>query len=372
MDVLDIFYNYIVKEASQGKIKCFFTYSIFFETYFKETKDRISSSIEFEDKLIPTLTIHNKKEFDELLCKYVDLCLDFYGTNNYKEEILNCENYNVDRTSPEKLIMTTLWANATFDDFLEPEEYLRKRISFLENSEEVSFNTNYSELLKGSINFNVEKDKLVFETPNKIKIKLVSEDNLEYEFPEVKFGIYNDKVYFYAIQNNHKEENSYSKKVNRLLFKIGEGFDTNKDNYEIYEEGNLKDVSASFIVALNIAISYFHSLGYKDIVVPNMLPARWNSKISVLERKYDLGKISYKEKINLEEKIIDIQKNLTEKFIRTFLILAHHYDGMNIESLPLELDSNLHISLDDELVSNNELLNETSELIKNNKINRHI
>ena len=370
MDILDIFYNYVVKEASKGSINCFFNYSIFFETYFMESGERISSSK--EEKLIPILTIHNKKEFDKLLCKYVDLCMLFYGTSNFCEEVLNNENYEIDRTSPEKLIILTLWANATYDDFLNPEEYLRKRISFLENSEEISFDTEYSNLLKGRISFKIEKDKLVFETPYKICIKLINSDNLEYIFPEVKFGIYNNQVYFYAIQDISKDNNSYSKKINRLLYKIGEGFNEKEDNFELYEEGNLKDVTSSFVVALNMAISYFHSLGYTNIVVPNMLPIRWNSKITVSERKYNLNKIDEKEYESQKEKIIDIQKNLTEKFIRTFLRLQYHYEGMNVESLPMELDSCLHISLEDTLNSNNELLNETRSLIKESIVSRHI
>ena len=121
-----------------------------------------------------------------------------------------------------------------------------------------------------------------------------------------------------------------------------------------------------------MAISYFRSLGYRHIVVPNMLPVRWNSKMGVLERKYDLGKISDNEKIKEEDKILDIQKNLTQTFIRTFLRLTHHYEGMNVTSLPMELDSDLHISLSDNLEANNTLLEETSSLIKNEQVSRHI
>ena len=367
MDILDIFYNYIVKEANEGVIKCFFSYSIFFKTNLVKEKNNYEDS----EYLIPTLTIHNKELFDKLLIEYVDICLDFYGTKNFREEVLNNENYQNDRTSPEKLIMTFLWANATYDDFLNPEEYLRKRIDFIKNSEEMTFQTEKSDLLNGKIKLKIKKDNISFETPYKMCISIVNDSNEEYTFPDIKFGLSYDTVYFYAIQNSNKNtDNSYSKKINRLLFKIGEGFDKNRDNYELYGEGNLKDVTSSFVVAINIAINYFHNLGYRHIEVASFLPVRWNSKNGVINRKFAIGKISEEEKNEQHKKVESIQKNLTEKFIRTFLRLSYHYEGININALPYDLDSSLHIDLDDNLNTNNNLLQETGNII--NDKSRHI
>lgn len=361
MDLLDIFYNYIVKEASIGKVKCCLTFSILFNTIFLEdNKDVINNESEH---LIPTLTIHNKKLFDELLCKYVDLCSYFYSTSNFEKEILDCVDYDKDRTCPEKYIMTLLWVNATYDDFLHPEEYLQRRINFLENSKEETFETDYIEDLNGKINFAIKKDVILFETPFKIELSLVNNDGEQYTFPEIKFGIDNDTVYFYVIQNfttTNNNNNNYAKKINRLLFKIGEGFDATKDNYELFSEGNLKDVTASFVVAINMAITYFHSLGYRNIKVASILPVRWNSKNLIIERKQIMGRYSLDEKSNKEERLEEIQKNLTEKFIRTFLRLAYHYEGINIESLPMELDSYLHLNLEDNIYTSNKLLQDTT------------
>ena len=43
MNILDIFYNHIVEEASNGRVDCFVYYNILFETYIEETDTRITS-----------------------------------------------------------------------------------------------------------------------------------------------------------------------------------------------------------------------------------------------------------------------------------------------------------------------------------------
>ena len=235
----------------------------------------------------------------------------------------------------------------------------------------MTFQTEKSDLLNGKIKLKIKKDNISFETPYKMCISIVNDSNEEYTFPDIKFGLSYDTVYFYAIQNSNKNtDNSYSKKINRLLFKIGEGFDKNRDNYELYGEGNLKDVTSSFVVAINIAINYFHNLGYRHIEVASFLPVRWNSKNGVINRKFAIGKISEEEKNEQHKKVESIQKNLTEKFIRTFLRLSYHYEGININALPYDLDSSLHIDLDDNLNTNNNLLQETGNII--NDKSRHI
>jgi len=363
MDILDIFYNHIILEALHGEVDCYIYYNILFETYFKETNQRLISNDKYKDLLVPTLTINNKKIFDELLIKYVNLCLKFYDDSNFDEEISKCTDKGI---SKEKLIMTLLWSNATFEDFKNPEQFLQKRIAFLENeTTELSQKCGYSEILDGNIILEICKDKIYNETPYKIVIKLNNGEE-EYKFPEVKFGIFNDTIYFYAIQNSHNESNNYTKRINRTLFKIGEGFDIQKDNYDIFEEGNLKDVSASFVVALNIALSYFHSIGIDKINVNSIIISRWNAKKIALEKKINKGKVTDEEKEEVLTKQDLIQKNLTEKFLRTFLRLAYHYQSIHITSYPTDIDSNLHLNIDGELSTDNKLLDEMSKLVQNN------
>ena len=66
-------------------------------------------------------------------------------------------------------------------------------------------------------------------------------------------------------------------------------------------------------------------------------------------------------KKDLEDKRISIQKNLTEKLIRNFMRLKHHFNGINILSYPMELDEYLTISIENMNCHNNKLINNILE-----------
>lgn len=76
----------------------------------------------------------------------------------------------------------------------------------------------------------------------------------------------------------------------------------------------------------------------------------------------------YNKKIEEQEYI---QHNLTEKLIRTFLRLKVHYEDIEVLSYPFEMDSNLHINVNNLNGCNNELLQSVNGVINNNK-NRNL
>lgn len=362
--ILDIFYNHIIKEAKNGCIPCLINYGMLFETYIEEDNLLYECDNKYKDLLIPKLVIKNKSEFNELLYEYVNLSLEFYDDNNYYPEVRDNIDYEIDKTSKEKQIMILLWSNATYSDFHDPINYLKKRISFLNNNLEYKNNI-YSEYFNGTMEHSITKDKMMNETPYKMNFKLNNNGEL-FNFPSIKFGIYNDVVYIYAIQNDEISNNNYSKKVNRLLYKVGENFSSDLDNYDIYEEGNLKDISASFLVSLNMALSYFKKLGFTKFEVPTILITRWNAKKIALQNKIDKNKVSSDEIEDILVKQDKTQKNLTEKFIRTFLRLNHHVPSINLTNMPFEEDEDMKFVIEEDYISNNSILNETSSLISNN------
>lgn len=358
---LDIFYNNIIKEALNGRIDSYFMYNVIFNTNI-ENKQIYNVNSNYGDIIIPTLTINNKKQFDDLLIEYVNVCLNYYDDSFFEEEILNDKLYDDNKTCKEKTILALLFANATIDDFKEPCDFLRRRISFIENTRLDSINIGYSELLNTDLVISIKKDIINNETPSKFVLKTT--DN--YTFPEIKFGIYNNIAYIYAIQNIQQESN---KSINRKLYKIGEGFDDKADNYSLYGIGNLKDITPSFLLAANVFIAYLHSINIDNIVVSSILLERWNSKKITNYIKYKNNKIdenTYNELNNIQ---VNIQSNLTEKLLRTFLRLKYHYSGIDITAYPFDIDSNLHLSVTSLDNCNNNLLLETSRLINNNRIN---
>jgi len=363
MNILDIFYKNIIMEALNGRIDCLAYYNIVFSTDIVDEGKKYSCNIDSDDLLIPTLIIKNKGEFDKLLIEYVNLAMQFYDDNNFDEEILDYRLYDEDkRICKEKVILSMLFANATVEDFNDPISFLKRRINFIYNDLSGSYDFGYVNLFKGNLFLNIDKDIINNETPYQMVFKVISTDGDEFIFPKIKFGISDGTVYFYAIQNKINEDNSFCKKINRVLYKVGEGYN-NTDKYG--EDENLKDITASFLVSLNMAISFLFNNGYNKIIVPSILIERWNAKkIANLLRikNKNLDDKTANDMINKQDYL---QQNLTNKFIRTFLRLGCHYNNINILSFPYELDSCLHIEINnDEMRCNNNLLYTTNKLIE--------
>ena len=203
-------------------------------------------------------------------------------------------------------------------------------------------------------------------TPYSFVVNLVKSDTggKVYEFPRIYFGVYDNEGYVYAIQNDkHRLVNAnYTKKIDRLMYKVDEGLDVKNDIYENYGIGNLKDVTPSFIVVANMMMGLFRDNNINQIYIPSILISRWNAKMILLENKINKG-IDDNIIKELENKIIYIQSNLSEKFLRVFRRLGYHHSTMMISSYPYELSSNLALSiLEGEDICNNRLLDETYKL----------
>ena len=364
--MISIFYNEIIKEASTGSVDADITYNILFNTIIPEENIDIKSNIKIDNVLIPTLYIKNKKLFDELLSTYLELALNFYNDNNYYRDITENTFYYY----KVKTILSILWSNATYEDFNDPINFLRRRISFFKNN--LNEYDSWSELgyslnLNSNIKVKNTKSNLRNETPYKLEIILES-DGSKYELPNIYYGIDNNNLYIYAIQNKknvNTENNSFQKFIKRKLYAINEGLDVKSDTFENYDIGNLKDVTPSFLLAINIAIGIFANKNIDKVIIPSILFIRWNDKELMFDKKSRV--INEFDKAIEQEKHEYIQRNLTEKLIRTFLRLSYHSDDIEIENYPFEVDSSLKLNLGNIKSFNNELLSETF-YISNNQI----
>lgn len=379
--ILDIFYNNIIKEASSGRVNCYFYYNVVFKTMILEDNIYIDSRCDNDDLIIPTLIIKNRKEFDRLLVDYVKRAIKFYDDSNYEEEVRRSVFDDLeDGICREKVIMTLLWANATLSDFNDPISFFKKRINFLDDEIMVYYSdrrvVGYSNVLGANIGVCAIKNRIGNETPYSFRIFLKDNfDNYLYEFPKVYVGTSNDCAYLYAIQNDKNKivNETYRKKIDRKLYKINENFDVKGDTCEKYGFGNLKDVTPSFLVAANIIMGILSSNGINRINVSSILIERWNAK----NIAFDYRRKKLKEKNNNDDKIssilqedvlkyLNIQSNLTEKFIRIFRRLDYHHSGINIINYPYEVMDDMVIHIDDYDECNNRLLSETYSLRLNN------
>lgn len=366
MNDINVFYDEIINEASTGRVDCFFMMNLLFSTYIREENKTIEAKKNDDGRyLIPRLVIKNKDNFNKLLTEYLALARKKYDLSIYQDELTFADVENYEQVI-NKIILTTLWANATYDDFSESEEFLRKQIAFLKDETFSEYEEptiiGYSETLGGYVEVENVQETILNETPYSLKISVIEpETNERYTFPLVRYGIEDNKCYIYAVQKNKRydEENKFKKKVNRRLFQIGENFDTKHDTYENYGEGNLKDVSASFVVASNIALGLLASKGITDVVVPSILIERWNAKETGIIVKSKREENSQEYIDSNKEEHNKIQNNLTEKLLRTFLRIVSHNKTFNVTAYPFDIDSSLHIKSSEELDCNNTLLNET-------------
>lgn len=342
-EILNIFYNYIVKEATSGSIDCFMKYNTCFSTIIKEYDIEYRAKIENTELCIPTLEINNVEEFNFLLLMYVQVACKFYLDTDFCEEVLDKSDYHEGKICKEKAVMTLLFSNATYEDFTNPIHFLSKRIIyFLEKpffTEKMELG--YSQLLHGNINVVIEKDKVVNETPYFMQI-ILKQDEEEYKFPKINFGIAHDGIDVYSICNKNHGINTYSKKINRRLYRVNDGFDATIDNEELFGAGNLKDVTPSFVVATDIFLSILKRLGYEKVNVVSILPIRWNAKYLANVKKSHGNKEIFQE---YEKEQLHIQMNLTEKLLRTFNRVVFMREDIKVTYYPLEQGSTLGLKI---------------------------
>lgn len=203
-----------------GRINCLSYYNVAFSTEIIDENKRYSCKIDADGVLIPTLMIKNKSEFDKLLVEYVNLALKFYDESNFDMEILNNQLYNNEfGICKEKVILTLLFANAMIEDFNNPIDFLKRRIDFIYNDLSGSYDFGYMDMFKGDLSLYIDKDIINNETPYQMIIKIKSTNGEEFIFPKIKFGISDDTVYIYAIQNKMNDEKVFVRKLIEFFIK---------------------------------------------------------------------------------------------------------------------------------------------------------
>ena len=363
--ILDKFYNDILFQISKGRVELDMMYNVLFETKINgKTLYKIDDKIKNDNSFfIPTLFINDKSSFDEALLKYYYKASDFYNNIDNNEQIL-----------------TMLFNNATEEDFKNPINYINRYIDFLDNNIDLPEPT-YISMLDSNIVIELKKEPIYQETPYALYIKSVK-DSMYYNFPVVRFGISNNKAYIYAVQqikdNNISEENlKYQKKIHRLLFKVNEGFIKEDEIDNINNPENITGISPSALVSLTIMLSIFENMNIEEVIIPTMLPVRYNAKeisykvrINLLEKKgldvENLNNIMH----DLEQNHENIQRNLSDKFLRYFRRLEYCFSNIDISLLPYELDNNAHLKLKKYENCNNKLLDEIYKSTKNKTRNK--
>lgn len=383
--ILDIFYNKIVPEAAKGEIDCYFMFTVAFNLVIDNAEVRKSEKGLKEGIIIPTLKITNKELFDSLLVEYVRTAIEFYSSLDipFLDDIERTYKENTAKIKEEYLvkylIVATLLANASLNDFQNPILFLKSRIAMFNNKiipTEKIVDLGYINSIGARIYVLEEKSSIKAETPYCIRSYLEFDDGYKLYLPEIYAGNTNDKYQLYGIQK------------------------TSKSN-ELEERPYLKQIRKGFIAKINgapehyfIAVMLFISLcSDKEIEVIPFLVERWNAKRAAMFNKRDLNQYlsllasenredSREEYItdklveyfaNIEENHDKLQSSITDNLIRYFTKLGDITRGIKYTSIPFEADTNLKLTISESIESRSIAFNDLFQLVKDYKeIERHL
>ena len=178
----DIFYE-IVDEAKDGYVTIDGEkWPISFNTFIY--KDGKLTKMCSNDRNLSALVVKDEKNFFKLLDEYLELeiskkrkCINFYGNDReYK-----------------KFLISYLMVNASTEDFMNPIEYLRRTISFLNDDTFDEFSDGYNFELNGllgdcKLRVKDSGQGVMMETPRKLELSIVKEGKdglLEYKLPSI-------------------------------------------------------------------------------------------------------------------------------------------------------------------------------------------
>lgn len=339
--IKDIFYNEIINECALNNLKIGNnTPAIMFDTIIREEKINTTE----KNNIKPILVINNTASFFSALEDYINKAIVFYY-----DGVITHDNI--------KSLVCYVLSNATDFDLSNPVSYLNLRSNFL--NYDISYPIIYKNILGYDSVIRIKKEKAILEAPYSFSCKLKYLDT-EFEFPNIFFGISIDTCYIYAIQNKFREKNELQKKINRLLYKINDGYEFNCDSNFL----NPNDVTMSFLAIITIFINYLNELGIYKINVPVNLPIRYNAHYESYRRRLEYNKevldnddfIKYKDDLDLKNKYYD--DNTIMKLIRNFYRLQSQGDVLKINKYPFLEGSILSININKDEMFNNELLNE--------------
>lgn len=378
IEVEEIFFNQILPNLKNGSIEIpiyntnsngdIFTFNVLVDAY---------------DETSPYyLCIQDKEKLVNSLYEYMKIMLSNDSSIN-KQNIYDKIKY----------YLTLLWVNATYEDLRNPVRFIQKYIDFNNNplfEDEFTYASNIESLNDADIDVIIKREPANMETPYSFNAQINLFDNGKennYYLPSICYGVSGDICYIYSIQNSgmFASNPGFEKKIKRLLYKMNENVSShesedfkeykrlekqgNNMEDEFYPE-NISDVSVSAILALTVFMDSLNDMGIKNIKVVPFLPIRYKNRKSEYEKKYQLKLKQLKVdeikelKQNLEEKRLLIQSNLTNKFIRDFMRLKHHFNGIDILSYPMEVDEYLSININNMECHNNKLI----ENILSNKV----
>jgi len=342
--ILNIFYNQVLKDAVKGEIIIDdWHYAMNFSCNLEEKQTNIC------------IQIHDKERFDNLLYEYSSLMFHMLKNDSFYHSFDNIFFSDGEKANQHtlKAILTFVWANAGFSDFLEPEKFLERRIEFIKNKEYLNFSsedgylcsllTKYGEL---PLYAKIKKNSPVLENLYSFSSFLVSPSGEQYSFPDIYYGIAFDTCYIGGIQKKKVEKNKFQKDMDRFFYGV---------DHEVPNE--LKNIPPNLLVALVIFFEVLKQNQIFKVSFESFYPLRNQMKEHQIEKFQKLS----------EEDYLRVLNHTINRESLAFTRLNYHFgEGVEITSYPFDVDSAFHLVLQDrEIVHPNLLTDIVTSFPKN-------
>jgi len=282
--------------------------------------------------MFPQLTISSVRELERIILP------------SFQEAVMDPEVMKkfdiIERRRTFEYYLESQIISASNSDFEDIGRFFKKRTSFLYDNTFNEF-AGRSPIEIGQLS-DTEKlyvsrnccEGMCYETPYYMQYSISDGENI-IRLPKIRYAIETtdngDKVaHIYAVQGqkSKNEKTDYEKKVEETLWSIS------------FKNTKYKDVYRPALFSLAIFIGMLKSENITNIVVPDMMYARW---------------IGHVISGTLEQSIA-IQHNQTDRFLFTFLNLTEQFEGLRINAFPNDIDSFMHVSIDNELRTDEPLL----------------
>ena len=335
----ELFYE-IIKEASNGKVIIDNEiWNIGFNTIIYKNNKGIEEY--YDDNNLSTLVIRNEEEF----FKY----LEFYLEKEMKIGRKNINFLNNTKKNQMKSLISYLFVNASTIDFVNPIDYLKRRIEFLDNDtfkQRSYINLKDTFMVSDAQQLCLKIDNILqdvrMETPYRLDFSVIDMSdgsNKLFRLPSISYGICreNDEeyCYIYGIQNHkqelvREEEKLFGKKISRLLYQINKG---NIDE-------DVKDVTVSSVLSLTIFLDLLKRKNIEHVKGILYLPVRYLSR----EMSADNSELDEKKDMLLKRND-KIQNNVTNKFLRTIRRVVTQFDGIEIKNIDTVDDGYIELKI---------------------------
>lgn len=312
---------------------------------------------EKEEIVEPNIPILNLKgirlqAFEQALTEYVQT---FFSSNLFWANPLSACY-----TEEDKLVhaLSTIWLNATPEDFENPIQFLKRYTNFLKDKTFNEFwNEKQIQKLQTMSNSNLtilKSNQHEFqETPTAIRFK-VQKGNIEKELPRIAYGISNGIAYIYGIQaperDEHIEHSPEVKKINRSRYKLNLMDNIPADYHETY----LKLEPYAYL-SLFTFLSMLKQAGISKVFMQSYLPERVVSKELLIEEMISRELNDQNPRQGRKEQIRElhakqgdfrrIQYNITNKFLQYMTRMECDVQGIRIIATTEQTNGSLIIDI---------------------------